>query len=193
MASYHYYHAVRGWRTVRQLRGVEVPCVADPGLLADRLLPDRASIPVKHRLGLVPRREDVADARIASLAAQVPGSVILEVCVDPVAFLRRAAECEFILADSLPGLIVADSLGIPNAWASFADPARAMDFRFLDYYSAFGFNQPRPVDLRGGLSECLLAEWRRSYQRPGLEKLKRELVASFPFPRKGSDRPLALG
>jgi pyruvyltransferase len=182
ISSRHYYHAVRGWLTARQLRGVEIPCVGDPGLLADRLLPDHKMIPKRHRLGLVPHYKDHADPRIAALAAQVPGTVVLDVLVDPVEFLRRAAACEFILSSSLHGLIVADSMSIPNAWMSLSDSVRGAGFKFADYYSVFGIQDPKPVDLRGGLSESLLSEWARASQRPRLEEIKGQLAASFPFP-----------
>lgn len=180
----HHYHAVRGWHTARLLRGVELKCVGDPGLLADRLLPDHKTIPKTHRLGLVPHYKDHADPRIAALASQVPGTTVLDVMVDPVEFLRRAAACEFILSSSLHGLIVADSMGIPNAWMSLSDSVRGAGFKFADYYSVFGIDDPKPVDLRGGLSEGVLAEWTRTCQRPGLEEIKSKLVASFPFPKK---------
>jgi pyruvyltransferase len=183
ISSRHYYHAVRGWHTARQLRGVEISCVGDPGLLADRLLPDRKMIPKTHRLGLVPHYKDHADPRIAALAAQIPGTAVLDVLVEPVEFLRRAAGCEFILSSSLHGLIVADSMGIPNAWMSLSDSVRGAGFKFADYYSVFGIPDPKPVDLRGGLSESLLGEWARASQRPGMEEIKSKLVASFPFPK----------
>jgi pyruvyltransferase len=184
ISSYHYYHAVRGWRTARQLRQVQIRCLGDPGLLADRLLPDHKQMEKTHRVGLVPHYKEREDMRVASLAAQVPGAVVLDVFLDPVEFIRRAAACEFILSSSLHGLVVADSLGIPNAWMSLSGSVRGSGFKFLDYYSVFGIEDARPVDLRGGLSESLLEEWMRAYERPGLDKIKQSLVASFPFPKK---------
>lgn len=183
ISSCHYYHAVRGWRTARQLRGVDVPCVGDPGLLADRLLPEHATVPKTHRLGLVPHYKERDDARIAALAAQVPGTTVLDVFLEPVEFLRRAAACEFILSSSLHGLIVADSLGLPNAWMSLSGLVRGAGFKFLDYYSAFGFENPQPVDLTGGLSAATITEWARACERPRLDEVKRSLAAAFPFPK----------
>jgi hypothetical protein len=56
------------------------------------------------------------------------------------------------------------------------------DYKFLDYYSAFGMDEPAPVRV-----EALLDLGRQEffalfddYQRPGLTDLQARLVKSFP-------------
>ena len=180
----HYYHAVRGWHTARLIRGAEIKTVGDPGLLADRLLPDHAATPKTCSLGLVPHYLDREVPFVKTLASQIPGTVVLDVFLEPLEFLRRAAACEFILSSSLHGLIVADSFGIPNAWISLSDSVRGAGFKFADYYSVFGMNNPRPIDLGSGLSAARLNELARSYLRPGLDEIKHGLLTSFPFPKR---------
>jgi hypothetical protein len=181
--SSHRYQAVRGWRTAQQLRGVEIKTVGDPGLLVDLLLPEFATVAKTAPLGVIPHYKDREDARVTALASQIPGAVVLDVFSEPLEFLRRAAACEFILSSSLHGLIVADSFGIPNFWISLSDSVRGSGFKFADYYSVFGIENPQPLDLTRALSIGLLKELAKAYQRPRLAEIKRELLAAFPFPK----------
>ncbi len=183
LSSSHHYHAVRGWHTARRLRGVEINTVGDPGLLVDRLLPEFDATPKTVPLGLVPHYKDRGDNRIQALAAQIPGAVVLDVFLPPLDFLRRAAACNFILSSSLHGLIVADAFRIPNAWLSLSDSVRGAGFKFADYYSAFGIQDPQPLDISRGLSLHTLSVLAEKYERPGLEKIQQGLLQSFPFPK----------
>lgn len=182
VSSRHHYHAVRGWRTAAQLRGVEISCVGDPGLLASLLLPGYETTQKKFRLGLVPHYKDREHGLVKELAKQLSSTTVLDVFAPPVEVLRRVAECEFILSSSLHGLIVADSLGVPNAWMEISGGVHGSGFKFADYYSVFGLQHCAPVDLTGGLSVGKIGEWSRRCERPGLDELKRRLRASFPFP-----------
>jgi pyruvyltransferase len=181
--SRHHFHAVRGWLTARLIRGAKIQHVGDPGLLVDCLLPDHGTIPKMHRVGIVPHYKDRDHPQVGALVAQLPGATVLDVFVEPLEFLRRAAACEFILSSSLHGLIVADSFGIPNGWMELSDSVRGAGFKFADYYSAFGIDNPQPVDLSRGISQPILEDLAARYQRPGLATLKEGLLASFPFKR----------
>lgn len=182
--SKHFYHAVRGHKTAERLKGVEVGAFGDPGLLTDLLVPDYQSIPKKYPLGIVPHYQDKEHPAVAEFVARYPGTKVLDVFAELRPLLREFAACEMILSSSLHGLIVADSLGIPNARIKLSGRLRGGDFKFHDYYSVFGIRDPQPVDLGGGVSESWLSELRRDWNRPGLEEIKRKLVASFPFPKK---------
>ena len=140
-------------------------------------------MPKTCSVGLIPHYIDRDDPRVKALASQIPGVVVLDVFLEPLELLRRAAACGFILSSSLHGLIVADSFGIPNAWISFSDSVRGAGFKFADYYSVFGIKDPWPLDLSHGLSLDKIAELKRSYERSGLNEIKRNLLASFPFPK----------
>ncbi len=176
----HIYHAVRGHKTAERLKGVEVQALGDPGLLCDLLVPNYQSIPKKYPLGLVPHYQDKEHPAVAACAARHPGTKVLDVFSDLRPLLREFAACEMILSSSLHGLIVADALGIPNAWIKLSGELRGGDFKFQDYYSVFGINAPSALDLNAGLSADALAEVARRYERPGLEQIKRGLRASFP-------------
>lgn len=55
----------------------------------------------------------------------------------PISVLHDIARCEYILSSSLHGLVVADALGIPNAWILLSDKVHGNGFKFRDYHSAF--------------------------------------------------------
>ena len=178
----HFYHAVRGRKTAALLQGAEVQALGDPGLLCDLLVPDYKSIPKQHALGIIPHYQDKGYPAVVSGAAQRPGAKVLDVFTELPGLLREIAACEMILSSSLHGLIVADAFGIPNAWIKVSGELRGGDFKFHDYYSAFGINNPQPLGLNEGLTASALAELAQRYERPGLAELKLSLLASFPFP-----------
>jgi pyruvyltransferase len=171
------YHAVRGYKS-KQYGGLEGVVFGDPGILADLLLEDCPSY--KHSIGIVPHLWHLDDSNLASLLEQSPQLKLIDVRLDPLDVIKQIAECEFIFASSLHGLIVADSLGIANRWVHFNKPLFGGDWKFEDYYSVFGIT-PKPVQLSSDTHlETLMIETRRNYSRPGLAKLRRDLIDAFP-------------
>ena len=83
------------------------------------------------------------------------------------------------------GLVLADSLGIPNAWLKLTtdpDPGIGLsEFKFRDYYSLFGLEDKGYVTLdpRNTLDEILSRI--PIYSRPGIEAVQQRLLRSFPF------------
>lgn len=130
----------------------EAPLYADPGLLAGR----DVSVTAEHPTGVIAHY-------IAPLA--VDGHQI-DVQADPDTVIREAAKCERITSSSLHGLIVADSLGIPNRWIH--EPRVVGDgFKFRDYAAAFGETiepgvwrlapQDQVAEKQERLVECLMS------------------------------------
>jgi len=181
ISSKHRYCAVRGHRTAALLKGVTVGAFGDPGLLCGRLLPDYAGIPKRHSIAVIPHYKDREHPAVNAFLAAHPEATMLDVFTEPVEFLGKVAECEFVLSSSLHGLVVSDAFHIPNVWVEISGPLRGDRFKFGDYYSVFGLRDPQPLDLREGVSREQVAEARRRYERPGLEKIQQELLDSFPF------------
>jgi pyruvyltransferase len=182
VSSKHRYCAVRGHRTAALLKGASVGAFGDPGLLCARLVPDHASIPRRHPIGVIPHYKDREHPAVKAFLDAHPGAIMLDVFTEPVEFLRQVAQCEFVLSSSLHGLVVSDAFHIPNVWVEISGPLRGDRFKFADYYSVFGIGDPRPLDLRAGVSKEKLTEAKQRYERPGLEEIQRSLLASFPFP-----------
>lgn len=114
--------ALRGVLTAR-LAGLHPPLLADLGLLAPDLLPER------------PRRDLPIGTIRAGGDPRPPIGTALDPAGDPVEMIATAARCERIVSSSLHGLILADALGIPNMWDPFPT---APPFKFRDYASAYG-------------------------------------------------------
>ncbi len=179
--------AVRGELTrnrVEQMTGrrLDIP-TADAGILASELLKE---LPPKcYDVGIVPHLCDLKDPKVQELlkADTLLGKVrFINVKDEPLQVVREIAQCRYILSSSLHGLIVADSLGIPNLHVVFGDRLLGDGYKFDDYYSAYGLTHC-PYDLR---SEKIpdLAQIEERYQiRPGaVAEKKKALKEVFPFP-----------
>lgn len=138
---------VRGMLTREQLGNPYCTFVGDPGLLVDRLVTSESNR--QNILGIVPHYIDKSDWRLAKLARMHPAEVkIIDVQRQPMKVIKEVGQCEHILSSSLHGLVVADSLGIPNSWITLSDGVAGDGFKFCDYYSALGVSR-RTVTLTG--------------------------------------------
>ena len=128
---------------------------------------------------MVPHYKDQANPVVGGFLARQPRATFVDVLDEPVAVLRRIAQCEAILSSSLHGLAVADALAVPNAWVRLSDLVRGGDFKFHDYYSVFGI-VPTPFPFHAGTTLAELEEMVAGYQRPGLARIQADLQAAFP-------------
>lgn len=86
--------------------------------------------------------------------------------LDPLNVIRVIAAARKVVSSSLHGLIVADAMGIPNRRLIFGghdvrEAAAISDFKFRDYYSAFGRDAPSAIasdDVFRNPSGCLDSE-----------------------------------
>lgn len=179
--AHHEYHALRGQASAAMIRGLSVPALGDPGLLAAWLLPNSAVLPKSHAIGLVPHYKDQPHPGVQRLQELIPQARLIDVLAEPLEVLRAIAGCEFILSSSLHGLIVADAFGLPNAWFEFSSAVRGARFKFRDYYSAFGIREPQPLTLEN-FNPADIERLAMSYRREALPELQQGLVSSFPFP-----------
>lgn len=123
--------AVRGPLTRAFLgeRNIECPAIyGDPALLIPRLFPSRFTwTPTPGKVGIVPNLNDLSlvnDPRV----------------IDPTqrwdAVIDEILSCEFVVASSLHGLIVADAFGVPCAQVRFSSTEH--DFKYSDYHLGAG-------------------------------------------------------
>jgi hypothetical protein len=169
--------ALRGPDSAARLgRDGDVP-LGDPGLLAGRLL-DRS--PGKSRsVGLVPHFAEL-DLPILDPWVSEPGSIISPRL--PIAdFLGAVASCELILSSSLHGLIIADSLGIPNVWVRLSDRVIGSGFKFRDYFHAVRrqgewIRLPSP----GSMTQGYIDELASTYRTIDVDNVTERLIGAFP-------------
>jgi pyruvyltransferase len=180
--------AVRGHLTREHIGGARIT-VGDAGLLCDELAP--ASVAKKHKLGIIPHFVDAADPLVRALANSSTDIVVIDICAEENDVLRSIAACEHIISSSLHGLIVADSLGIPNRWLELnrgAEQVTGAGFKYRDYYSVFGLDaQPLHLQPSATLNDILRAI--TPYSRAGISQLKQQLRATVASIRD-SVRPL---
>lgn len=179
--SRHRYHALRGYRTDACLSHNSRPVYGDPGLLADLLVDDLPSTR-QYTVGLVPHYTDQDDPQVRDFLVRNPHAVLLDIFSETREFIRKVASCEVILSSSLHGLVTADAVGRPNAWIRLSDRVKGNDFKFHDYYSAFGLTA-QPFPLTNQTTESAVLAMAESYLRPGIERIKANLVAAFPYRR----------
>jgi len=139
--------AVRGELTRDRLGLSEKAILGDPGLLADRLLSRRQK---KHyKVGIVPHFFDKDNEIIKMIKTNNYTTInIIDVQKRPKEVIKEIDRCEYVLSSSLHGMIVADSLGIPNAWLVLSDKVQGRGFKFYDYFSSFKESYD-PVFLTG--------------------------------------------
>lgn len=129
--------AVRGPAT-RDALGLSAGTpLGDPGLLAPEVLGVTRG-EARAALGLIPHFTDQDHPAVARFA-QEPGRRVIDVREpDLRATLRAVAECEGVISTSLHGLIVADAMGVPNAWARLGDGVEGRGWKFQDYFASVG-------------------------------------------------------
>ena len=129
--------AVRGELTKERIQCRENIVLGDPGLLAYRFFKTKPA--KKHLMGIVPNHMEMLDLK--NLLKQKKYDSRLKF-INPMrslnTVLRDIVRCEYIVSSSLHGLIIADALGIPNAWLKLTDKVIGGAFKFNDYYSALG-------------------------------------------------------
>ena len=196
------FHAVRGMLTLRHLRELglagpeeSVP-LGDPGLLYADIVPGVSETRKEFDVAIVPHYLDreVFKTVAGELSSRGLSVKFVDVAnANPMQVVRDIAASRRVLSSSLHGIIVADSLGIPNQRVVVdgfeEDEKRMLDeshLKFADYYSAFGLERPKHIYL----SELKSAP-RRTIDsivdfvpRDKVEKCKRELLDAFPLPRR---------
>lgn len=152
--------------------------LGDAGLLCDAFpTASRKSF----KLGIIPHFAD-ADVRVVGQLAALGDQVtVIDVCDETLEVIRRVSECEHILSSSLHGLILADSLGIPNQWIELHRSGSRVEgagFKFRDYYSIFNLEpQPIFVDEVPRLDELIASI--PPFHRPGIDSIKERLRIMF--------------
>lgn len=179
----HRVHAVRGWLTARRLVNQEITVVGDPGLLCSLVAPPQGVTRKQFSVGVIPHYVDQEHPWVRQFLARHPGARLVDVFADTGTFIEAVAQCEIVVSSSLHGLVTADALGVPNAWMRLSEKVRGNDFKFRDYYSIYEGLEVVPFRPGPETTEEEVRTAVEGYSRPGLDRLQRRLLQSFPFPR----------
>ena len=149
--------------------------LGDPGLLFADLFGIRPN--PEYDIGVIPHVNDVAyGLSIADDYAKKGMRVsLIDASGSPRLVVEKIAKCERIASSSLHGLIVADSLGIPNQHLVFSTLGHDADnfwLKFKDYYSAFDEELPsvdefsvRDHDKIEDVKKCLGTSFRQMLEK----------------------------
>lgn len=175
----HYYHAVRGAETFKRIVGVAGQVAfGDPGLLAPMLL--KKSVAKQYEIGFVPHYVDKALPSVVEFFEKNERVHFIDVHMPPIQVVEEIAACDFVISSSMHGLIVADALNVPNVRIRLSDLIKS-ELKYIDYNSAFGIKQPRVLaadDLNDFMTKYI--DYAEEYYRPNLEKVRSQLINSFP-------------
>lgn len=180
--------ALRGPLT-RELLGVSgsLP-LGDPGLLVAR---HYERPPVRWTLGVVPHGMHASSPLVRRIALDGGRNVrVIDVSRSPAAVIRDIGRCSAVLSTSLHGLVVADSFGIPAAWAAVERPLHGGTFKFDDYEAVVTPGATRRIVLDQSTSLAEVVEYVRTADDERVAKAQAELEATIPMLAKEVDSPL---
>ena len=180
------FKAVRGKLTqekAEEILGKEIhPVYGDAGILASELVSTELPIEKKYKWGIIPHFVDKGHSAVEKLSENLENSTVIDVGSHPKDVIREIAQCEYILSSSMHGLIIADSFNIPNHHIVISDKVTGDNFKFRDYYSAFG--------LQHNFTNIVEKEWsifsdefmKETYKvtEDMVKKMKEDMENSFP-------------
>jgi hypothetical protein len=169
-------HLVRGHHTASRFPGYD-GAVGDAGLLSSRILEVMPG--KKYKTGILCHWSERGSAAVASAVERLEDSVLIDVQQHPREVIGQIALCTEVLSSSLHGLVVADSLEVPNLRVRFTDSVGVEEAKFADYYSVFAGVDPRAIPIHP--DRPLPEIDHDTYSRPGLDELKENIAAAFPL------------
>lgn len=174
-------HSVRGYLSKMKLgvHDTSSVTVGDPGLLVSKIARELSgSTSSGGRFGVVLHHRhsgnDSVKRRFDHLSVD-----FIDIRTDDLdRFAAEIKSYDGIISQSLHGLIIADSLGIPNAWLELGPIHAGGAFKFLDYFSTVGREAYRklsgvPKDERQIVQQL----WAPSSVR--ITQLQRSIDAAF--------------
>ncbi len=147
--------AVRGplTRQFLRTRKISVPEVyGDPALLIRRLAGQRFNQRSKYSVGLVPNMFELGIIQRENLLARFPDIHLIDPRSAWNDVINEIVQCEFILASSLHGLIIADAFAIPSCYLRLSEHEGR--FKYEDYYEGTG----RPLRYAPSIEAALEME-----------------------------------
>lgn len=176
--------AVRGKYTLSRIKNIPNGTritLGDPGLLADSLVSKRTK--KRYKLGIIPHYVDNENEDVLRLKTR-EDVLVIDPTEDCVTVINMINSCETIMSSSLHGLIVSDSLDIPNVHMRLGDGLKGGLYKFHDYYSVF--NEERyhqiPSDLLGKTTDELYEYINLHFVKPSnIKFIKKSLRKSFPY------------
>lgn len=142
-------YGVRGYFTQSCIDSANVDAVGvgDVGLLAGLLEQRQTFDGPEYDVGLIPHISHYSREWIEAHSNNLNSVRVLDIRTSDLRqFIADMRSCRVIVSESLHGLIIADSIGMPNVWLSDSElsPPGSGRFKFYDYFSTVA----RPFGMR---------------------------------------------
>ena len=175
--------AVRGELSKARVENIlgkklDIP-TGDAGILASYLLKEK--VEKKYAVGIIAHYKEQDEPIFQKLAETYPKSLYIDVRQMPDSVIPQIASCECIISSSLHGLIIADSLGIPNIHIKVSDKLLGDGFKFDDYYSAYHLKHPMINLNKENLPTLDWVKDNYLITKEMVETTKQNMIQSFPF------------
>lgn len=177
--------AVRGELSKRRVENLlnktlNIP-TGDAGILSSYLLKEK--VEKKYKVGIIAHFKEQDEPVFQKLLENYEQSTYIDVRQHPSIVIKQIAECETIISSSLHGLIIADSLHIPNIHIVVSNKLLGDGFKFDDYYSAYGLKHPylEINKVPFPTLEWIMQQYPLTEQM--VENKKKDMLKSFPFPK----------
>lgn len=175
--------AVRGELSKARVENIlgkklDIP-TGDAGILASYLLKEPAE--KKYKVGIIAHYKEQTDLTFQHMMKFYPDTLFIDVRQHPSTVIKQIAECECIVSSSLHGLIIADSLGIPNIHVKVTNNLLGDGFKFDDYYSAYHLPHTL-VDVNKDKLPSI--EWIHEHYQITKDMVgakKQDMINSFPY------------
>lgn len=176
-------HAVRGKYTLERLIKSEHIKTAeivfgDPGLLCSKVFTD-LDMTKEYDWGIIPHYIDKSNPLLNKF--KLPNSIVLDIQEKPEIFIQKLVKCKKIISGAMHGLIAADSFCIPNIRMIMSDKIKGGDFKYNDYYSAFGIKNHNRIDLRKVEGDITELDFDYTIMPDQVAKIQNNLIKSFPY------------
>ena len=175
--------AVRGELSKKRIEKIightiDVP-TGDAGILASYLL--KKEVKKRYSVGIIAHYKEQSEPVFQEMLNKYENSVYVDVTKTPEEVVNMIAQCETVISSSLHGLIIADSLRVPNIHLKVTDNLLGDGFKFDDYYSAYGLKheyiEAAQVDK---LTLKYIAE-HYPITDGMVENKKKEMLEAFPY------------
>lgn len=157
--------------------------MGDAGILASYLIEDE-KIEKKYSVGIIAHYKEKDEKIFKKLCDRFPNSTFIDVQDTPLNVTRKIAECETIISSSLHGLIIADSLNVPNVHIVVTNNLLGDGFKFDDYYSAYGIKHEY-VDMNtDDINSLDYVKNNYKITKEMVENKKKEMINCFPYKKR---------
>lgn len=179
--------AVRGQLSKKRIekligKKLDIP-MGDAGILASYLLGNE-KIEKKYDVGIIAHYKEKDEQVFKKLCAKFDNSIFIDVQDTPLNVTRKISECKYIISSSLHGLIIADSLRVPNIHIVVTNNLLGDGFKFDDYYSAYGLKH-NYIDMnKDDIDSLKFIDKNYKITDKMVEQKKNSMIEAFPYKKR---------